>query len=125
MQQWYDRCNHCLFLSTVPQVREVLESMCADHDPAVIPQLIEFMFRHTADIFEEAKVLADHCKRKAKLSVWPSFPSNDDSIPLVCLEHSPCMPFVHMQEIELEDVKLAVQTHANFTFLQPPSREVS
>ena len=38
-----------------------------DYEKACVPQLIDFMFRHTANVFEESRVYAAHCGRKVTL----------------------------------------------------------
>merc|ERR1719331_3234754 len=63
----------------------------ADYDASVVPQLIEFVYRHTSDLLDDSRVYAEHCDRK---------------------------------EPNLDDVRMAVQTRVNFSFMQPPSREV-
>ena len=36
----------------------------ADHDSAVVPQLIDFMFRHVTNVFKESQVYARHVNEK-------------------------------------------------------------
>lgn len=74
-------------------VREILDSMGASqHDAAVVPQLIDFMFRHCTNVFKESRVYARHIDPK--------------------------------KDPDIDDLKLAVQTRVNFSFMQPPTREV-
>mmetsp|Transcript_2993 Transcript_2993/g.10795 ORF Transcript_2993/g.10795 Transcript_2993/m.10795 type:complete len:145 (-) Transcript_2993:93-527(-) len=80
----------------VPQdgkvVLAILKSMGVEEvDSRVVPQFLEFIFRYTSDILEEAQVYAEHAGRP---------------------------------DIQFEDIKLAIQCRVNFSFTQPPPREV-
>eukprot|EP00658_Telonema_sp_P-2_P046390 TRINITY_DN3454_c0_g1_i25.p2 TRINITY_DN3454_c0_g1~~TRINITY_DN3454_c0_g1_i25.p2 ORF type:complete len:167 (-),score=47.55 TRINITY_DN3454_c0_g1_i25:173-673(-) len=76
--------------------RDILHSMSIEqHDPAVVHQLLEFTHRYVSDIFEESRHYADYAAGGAD-----------------------------RKEVGVEDVKLAIQTRVNFSFMQPPSREL-
>eukprot|EP00736_Rhodelphis_marinus_P005846 Rmarinus@m.29646 len=47
-------------------VEKILKSMGVNqYEPGVVPQLLEFIHRYTAEILEDAQVYADHASREA------------------------------------------------------------
>merc|ERR1711988_1630101 len=66
-------------------------------EPAVVHQLLEFTHRYSCEVLEEAKYYAEYADKKDARGVPAT-------------------------EVDLDDLKLAIQTRVNFSFMQPPSR---
>ncbi|OWR45289.1 Transcription initiation factor TFIID subunit 9 [Danaus plexippus plexippus] len=62
-----------------------------DYEPRVLNQLLEFTYRYVTSVLEDARVFANHAKKK---------------------------------NIDLDDVRLAVQMQLDKSFTSPPPREV-
>jgi transcription initiation factor TFIID subunit 9B len=71
----------------------ILRSMgVEEHEPRVIPQLLEFMHRYVGQVLQDSLLYCQHAGKP------PS-------------------------ALDLEDVRLAIQSRVNYSFTQPPPRE--
>eukprot|EP00242_Pyramimonas_sp_CCMP2087_P003666 CAMPEP_0198208018 /NCGR_PEP_ID=MMETSP1445-20131203/11419_1 /TAXON_ID=36898 /ORGANISM="Pyramimonas sp., Strain CCMP2087" /LENGTH=174 /DNA_ID=CAMNT_0043881253 /DNA_START=250 /DNA_END=771 /DNA_ORIENTATION=+ len=73
-------------------IEEMLKSMGVQSwEPRVVNQLMEFLYRYTSEVLQEAQVYSEYSGR---------------------------------QNVEVDDVKLAVRALCSTSFTSPPSREV-
>ncbi|KDN53553.1 TFIID-31kDa-domain-containing protein [Tilletiaria anomala UBC 951] len=68
-----------------------------DYEPSALIQLLDFAHRYTYDVLQDAIMYADHASSAAK------------GIPT---------------SVSLDDLQLAVQSRVNYSFTQPPSKEM-
>ncbi|EFA79873.1 transcription initiation factor TFIID subunit [Heterostelium album PN500] len=73
-------------------IKNILKTMGVQaHDPRVVNQLLEFMFKYVYEVLQDSVAYSDHSGRS---------------------------------DIDISDIRLSIQSRVNFSFTQPPPREV-
>jgi len=81
----------------VPKEAQVVAAILKDmnvtnYEPAVVNQILEFIYRYTSQILDDSRALANYAKKN--------------------------------KNIEVDDVKLAIQMHVDRSFALPPPRDL-
>ncbi|GAM22138.1 hypothetical protein SAMD00019534_053130 [Acytostelium subglobosum LB1] len=73
-------------------IKNILKTMgVQSHDPRVVNQLLEFMFKYVYEVLQDSIAYSEHSGRS---------------------------------EIDISDIRLSIQSRVNFSFTQPPPREL-
>ena len=52
-------------------MRSILKDMgVTEYEPRVVQQMLEFAYRYTTEVLEEAKVYSNHAKKKVSSEFW-------------------------------------------------------
>merc|ERR1719295_1619607 len=82
-----------------------------DYEPRVVEQLLEFTYRYISSVLEDARTLANFAKKKGPPGAAGSSGGGNQA-------------GAGAVQIDVEDVKLAVQMYAEHNLTSPPTRDI-
>jgi len=80
-----------------------------DYEPRVVEQLLEFVYRYISSVLEDARTLSNFARKKGNA------PAAGGSAAAAALAGN---------QIDVEDVKLAVQMYTEHNLTSPPTRDI-